>query len=146
MFKIKWVTIPILVTCILGLFSIEAHSYGKYSSFVGKWKCEIVEKRESVLVELELYIQKNSLKGKLEILTDTNADITKGMSFNIAQVKVNNDRLSFIVPLFDEDADDSLFFQLKLNWRGLSGTLQEMRKGSEVMPITFTKARQGFLY
>lgn len=146
MLKNRKIFIIVIVICFLGLFSTGAYSYGRYSSFEGKWKATVGESREPITVGLELYARRNSLEGKFEILTETGGDITKGMSFDIAQVEVTRDRLSFIVPLFDEGDRDNLVFDLKLNWRGLTGTMHEMHKSSNIAPITFIKSRRGLLF
>lgn len=137
--------LAVFVFCC-SLFSVKAYSYGRYSSFEGEWKATVGESREPITVSLELYVRRNSLEGKFEILTETGGDITKGMSFDIAGVEVTRDRLSFIVPLFDEDDRDNLVFDLKLNWRGLTGTMHEMHRSSNIAPITFIKSRRGLLF
>ena len=136
----------VVIICSLGLVSTEAYSYERYSSFIGKWKATVNERNEAIDVGLEFYVHGNNLEGKFEILTETGGDITKGMFFNIENVQVREDELSFVVPLFDKDDDDGLFFQLELGWKGLSGTMQEIHPGSKAIPITFNKARRGFLY
>ena len=146
MFKTKGILLLVVIICFLGFFSTEAYSYQRYSSFVGKWKATVNERNEAIDVGLEFYVHGNNLEGKFEILTETGGDITEGMFFNIENVQVRGDELSFVVPLFDKDDDDSLFFQLELGWGGLSGVMREMHQGSKAIPITFNKARRGFLY
>ena len=135
------------IICSLGIFSSQAYSYGEYySSFEGEWEAEISERDEGVLVGLELYVRGNGLRGEFKILSDVEGDVKKGMSFYIEDVKVRGDNLSFIVPLFAGEEDDNLFFELRLGWSGLSGTMREMYRGSKIIPVTFNKVRRRGLW
>ena len=146
MFKAKKISLLVVIICSLGFFATQVYSYGRYSAFEGKWEAGVPERDEVILVGLELYERRNSLEGKFEILSETGGDITKGMSFGIEKVQVRGSNLSFIVSLFEKDDDDTLIFELRLGWRGLSGTMREMHQGSKIIPITFDKVRQNLLY
>ncbi len=148
MYKTKKISLLFLIAIIysLGFFSIQVYSYWGYSSFEGEWEAEVSERNNSVLVGLKLYARGDDLIGKFEILSDVKGDVSKGMSFYIENVKVRGDNISFIVLLFKRDDNDSLFFQLRLGWRGLSGTMREMHKNSKIIPVTFNKVRKRDLW
>ena len=146
MSKITGILLLVITICSLWLFPSKVYSYERHSSFVGKWEATVSERNDSVNVGLEFYLYRNNLEGKFEILTETGGDITKGMSFNLEAMLVRGNQISFVVPIFEKDDDDSLVFDLELNWKGLNGTMREMHSSSKLIPVTFNKVRRGFLY
>lgn len=131
-----------LIGIILVSTVLLASGCGKSSdgnNLYGKWRGTITEKGKSTLVELELREQKSTIEGILTILSEKGQDIEKGKVFPIVQAEHSGNNLKFIVPISGEVDDDAITFELLIKGDSLKGHGHELRKGSDNLPITFTK-------
>jgi hypothetical protein len=105
----------------------------------GKWRGTISERGRDTLVELELRVAGTQVEGSLAILSETGQEIEKGMTMPIVQGKRTDDRLRFIVPVTGRIDNDALAFELQWQGEELEGTIHEMRPGSRLIPVTFSR-------
>lgn len=109
-------------------------------SLTGKWRGNITERGKSTLVELQLLENETGIEGALTILTETGQDAGKGMSFPVVQARRSGNALKFILAMFDGKVDDdAIAFELVVKGKKLDGHGHELRKGSDKLPITFTR-------
>ena len=118
-----------------------ANSYCKVG-FDGKWHGYITENNRSTPVELNLQTVADSFEGTFTILSDTGQDLKKGASFQIVRAKRCGGRVQFVVPISGEIDDDAIVFDLNIEKNRLTGFGREMAKGSQVIPVTFTRQKE----
>jgi hypothetical protein len=106
----------------------------------GKWRGILKEKSGSILVGLEIGRNRNTIQGTFTILSETKEEIEKGMVFQIIKIQHSNNTLKFMVPVFNEQVnDDAIAFELMMEENQLRGYAHELRKGSDRIPIIFTR-------
>jgi hypothetical protein len=127
-----------LVSTILWAFGSGEISEGNHLD--GKWRGTVTEKGKSTLVELELRVKQATIEGTFTILSDTGEDVDKGMVFPIVQAERSGNNLKFIVPIYKGQVDDdAIVFELLIEGKNLKGHVHELRKGSDNLPVTFTR-------
>jgi len=123
---------------IMFVFTILCVS-GCGNNLNGKWRGTVTEYGKSTLLELELREQQATIQGTVTILSETGEDVNKGMVFSIVQAERSGKNLKFIVPLSGQVDEDAIAFDLLIEGKNLKGHGHELRKGSNNLPITFTK-------
>jgi hypothetical protein len=127
-----------LVSTILWAFCSGESSGGNHLD--GKWRGTVKEKGKSTLVELELRVKQATIEGTFTILSETGEDVDKGMVFPIVQAERSGNNLKFIVPIYKGQVDDdAIAFELLIEGKNLKGHVHELRKGSDNLPVTFTR-------
>ncbi len=118
-----------------------ANSYCKVG-LEDKWRGYITENGRSTLVELNLRTPADSVEGTFTILSDTGQDADKGASFQIIRAQRRGNKIRFIVPFSGEVDNDAVVFDLNIEKNRLTGFGREMAKGSQVIPVTFTRQKE----
>lgn len=109
-------------------------------SLSGKWKGNIIEKGKSVLVGLEFIEKDASFTGSFTILSETGEEAKKGMVFPVTDVQRSGSTIKFVVRMAGGRIDnDALVFFMAIRDDKMKGHVQELRKGSSKIPITFIK-------
>jgi len=118
-------------------------TFGYGGGPAGKWQGTISESGRDTPVELELRVTGNRVEGSLAILGETGAEIEKGTTLPIVEGKRDGDSLFFIVPVTGRIDNDALVFDLRLRGDKLEGTAHEMRQGSPLITMRFTRKIEG---
>jgi len=127
-----------LVSTILWASGCGKSSEG--NNLDGKWRGTVTEEGKSTLVELELRVKQATIEGTFTILSETGEDADKGMVFPIVQAERSGNNLKFIVPISEGQVDDdAIAFELLIEGKNLKGHGHELRKGSDNLPVTFTR-------
>jgi hypothetical protein len=108
----------------------------------GRWRGCITENGRSTLVELNLRSPAESVEGTFTILSDTGQDADKGASFQIVRAQRRGCKVRFIVPFSGEVDNDAVVFDLNIEKNRLTGFGREMAKGSQVIPVIFTRQNE----
>ncbi len=87
--------------------------------------------------EMELVL--SGREGTLTLLSSGGPDAGEGDSWKLRDVKIQDGRVTFLVPMSGEVDDDSLLFDLKIEGDRLVGTGRERRAQAEDLPATFHK-------
>jgi hypothetical protein len=89
--------------------------------------------------EMELVLSGD--EGALTLLSSGGPDAGQGDSWQLRDVKIQDGRVSFVVPMARkaQEDDDDLLFDLKIEGDRLVGTGREDRKQAKDLPVTFRK-------
>jgi hypothetical protein len=105
----------------------------------GKWIGSLTERGKTVDIVLELTADGDTVKGSFKIESETGQDVKKGAVFGIVRPEIASNRLKFTVPIGGKMDDDAVVFELDIQKDQLTGSCQEMRKGSQKLPVTFKR-------
>jgi hypothetical protein len=129
------VTITALVLSIITSVSVMA---GTTADFTGAWKSVIDDGTEKIKAKLILEQKQQKLGGKFVFV-----DFMGGRQIELKKVKVNGQKLRFLLPIDPSGCidTDTLVWKLKLQAGKLSGTVRTKGQDAEdAITVTWTRA------
>ncbi len=129
------VTITALVLSIITSVSVMA---GTTADFTGAWKSVIDNGTKKIKAKLILDQKQQKLGGKFVFV-----DFMGGRQIELKKVKVNGQKLRFLLPIHPSGRidNDTLVCKLKLQADKLSGTMREKDQDAEdAISVTWTRA------
>lgn len=105
----------------------------------GTWTATITENGENSVIRLEIISDGTQHSGRITVLDHTGTDTKEGTEIDLSELEVWPDRIQFVLPVFGQIDEEAVRFVLRDEDGDLKGYGQEMRDGSEPLPVTFER-------